>query len=333
MSRPLPGAEHRARRLLHAYPKSWRARYGDEFAELLMADIEERPRSWRRVLDVMWSGALTRMAPSGLCGQALDPIDQTRTSAVTLGVALAVFLSFGLAMWSQLTVGWQWSRPDTMATTAAMVVMSAMVLVFCGLGVLAAVPIAGSVLVRFWRRQAAGLVWPAVLFVGGTTVLVLGGRHFGNGWPGTGGHHWGAQGLVPGGMAAFTWASTLSVSSYWVHPGALSSFPVTELVWMAVSPVAIVCLVAGAATTVRRVPLSPKVLVYESRLGSVASFAMLGFLTACSFWIVDGGPGPRDLFHAGSINVAEIGMMVLALGVARLAIHRSVAGGAGIRVG
>ncbi|MGZ4433306.1 MAG: hypothetical protein ACXVW7_06715 [Trebonia sp.] len=38
----------RARWLLLSYPKTWRERYGDEFAELLAADIEERPRSWRR---------------------------------------------------------------------------------------------------------------------------------------------------------------------------------------------------------------------------------------------------------------------------------------------
>src|SRR5206468_3017335 len=59
--------------------------------------------------------------------------------------------------------------------------------------------------------------------------------HFGNGWPGTGGHPWARTGLVPGGVAAFCWACTLSVSSFWAHPGALAAFPAAELTWMALS--------------------------------------------------------------------------------------------------
>ena len=57
---------------------------------------------------------------------------------------------------------------------------------------------------RSWRRGAG--------------VMIAGSHHFENCWPGTGAHAWGQQGLVPGGVAAFCWASTLSVSSYWAHP-------------------------------------------------------------------------------------------------------------------
>jgi hypothetical protein len=34
----------RAGRLLRWYPRAWRDRYGEEFTELLISDIEERPR-------------------------------------------------------------------------------------------------------------------------------------------------------------------------------------------------------------------------------------------------------------------------------------------------
>ena len=47
----------RAERLLLGYPRAWRSRYGDEFVELLAADIEERPRSFRRTVDVIAGGA------------------------------------------------------------------------------------------------------------------------------------------------------------------------------------------------------------------------------------------------------------------------------------
>ncbi|MFL5942908.1 MAG: hypothetical protein ACJ75L_06555 [Gaiellaceae bacterium] len=56
-------AERRARRLLRWYPKTWRVRYGEEFTQLLIADIRERPRSWSRTLDVARRGLAARVAP------------------------------------------------------------------------------------------------------------------------------------------------------------------------------------------------------------------------------------------------------------------------------
>lgn len=49
-------AAERAERLLRWYPRAWRERYGDEFAELLIADIEERPHSPVRTRDVTRAG-------------------------------------------------------------------------------------------------------------------------------------------------------------------------------------------------------------------------------------------------------------------------------------
>ncbi len=161
----------------------------------------------------------------------------------------------------------------------------------------------------------------------GTAVLVIGGRHFGNGWPGTGGHPWAHQGLVPGGVAAFTWASTLWVSSYWAHPGSLALFPAAELAWMAVSPVAIAVLLTGAAKTIRRAGLSARALRYEAFLARAAVFGMFAFLLGACTWVVSGGPGPRDLFHAGAIDMAAIIVMTAALAVAYRAIQRARYGG------
>src|SRR5258707_1134884 len=66
---------------------------------------------------------------------------------------------------------------------------------------------------------------PVLLAALGAVVLVAGSHHFENGWPGTGAVPWAHQDMVPGGVAAFCWAATLSVSAYWAHPGALLSFP------------------------------------------------------------------------------------------------------------
>jgi hypothetical protein len=300
------GPETRAARLLRWYPRTWRSRYGEEFTELLVADIAERPRSHARTLDVARGGILARLAVAGLGDWTLDPdrdrTAQARTSLAWLACSLAIFLGFGVAMWSQLTIGWQWSAPDTAATRIGTLMMSAAIAAFAVLAVAAAVPIVGS---QNLPRK------PALFVLAGTLVMVTGARHFGNGWPGTGGHPWAGRGLVPGGVAAFSWASTLSFSSLWAHPDWLARFPAPELAWMAVSPLAMAAVVAGLVMIIRRCDLSPRALRFEARLGAAAAAVMVVFLAGCGAWVVDGGPGPDGLFHAGAIDVA--GLVLLAI--------------------
>jgi hypothetical protein len=325
------GETRRADRLLRAYPRAWRSQYGEEFHELLLADITECPRSWRRTGDVVRGGIVARLADLGLGGCTLGAADQVRASLASLGCCAAVFVVFGAAMWSQLTVGWQWSRPDTTATTLATVLTSVAMFALLGLAVLAVAPVIWQVVGRLFRPHEQ-LAWPVALLLVGAVSLFLGGRHFGEGWPGTGGHPWALQGFVPGGMAAFSWASTLSVTSYWAHPAALARFPTTEVVWMAVSPIAMASLVTGAIKTVRRVHLSPAVLRFETRLACVAIFVMAAFLTGACLWVVDGGPGPRDLFNAGAIDVVGILVMGVTLAVAQRAAQVARRGRIGLLV-
>jgi hypothetical protein len=298
----------RAARLLRWYPRAWRARYGDEFAELLIADIAERPRSAVRGFDVARGGTVARLAGVGLCGFGDRHV---AASLATLGCSLAVFLGIGAAMWSQLTIGWQWSRSASTPATVATVTTSAAMLAFLALGALAALLVLAVVAARIARRQGKGLIGPSAVFVAASTILFVGGRHFGNGWPGTGGH----RGLVPGGLAAFEWATSLSVSSYWAHPGALAAFPAAELAWMAVSPLAVACAVTAAAKLVRRAELPPRALAIETRLAAVACVVMAIFFAGSCCWIATGG-GQPSLFHAGIIDVAASGVLAAALAVA-----------------
>ncbi len=309
-------AARRAARLLRWYPRSWRDRYGAEFAELLVADIAERPRSRGRGLDVARGGMVARLGAAGLTGFPAHASAASaaagagaRASLSALGCCVAVFLIVGAALWSQLTIGWQWS--DSASTPAALAtqVTSAAMLALLALAVLAALPVSCAIAVNFTRR----LIVPAAVLVTATTLLFAGGRHFGNGWPGTGGH----RGLVPGGLAAFEWATSLSVSAYWAHPGALAVFPAPELAWMAVSPVVLAAAVLAAATLVRRAELPPRLLAFETRLGIAACAVMAVFLAGCGCWVATGGQ--RNLFHAGLIDVAGIAVMALALGLARQA--------------
>jgi hypothetical protein len=66
-------AGRRAAALLRWYPAAWRARYGDEFAELLAADLAERPRCWRRTADVVRCGLAARLGEAGLTAERWIP--------------------------------------------------------------------------------------------------------------------------------------------------------------------------------------------------------------------------------------------------------------------
>jgi hypothetical protein len=311
----------RAARLLRWYPRAWRSRYGEEFAELLVADIEERPRSRSRTADVIRGGIVARLGQAGLCGAAPEPgAHRAGASLASLGCCAAVFAAVGGAMWSQLTTGWQWSAPAAAGVTVAMLAMSAAMGVLAVLALLAVLPVA-------WRvaaGRAPGVRGPSALFLAGLAVVVIGGRHFGNGWPGTGGHPWPHQGLVPGGVAAFSWASTLSVSSFWAHPAALAAFPAAELAWMALSPLAVAGAVTGAAAVVRRAGLSPRVLRFETWLGRAACAAMAVFLAGACAWVLARAPGA--MFRPGLIDVAGLVILALALAVAHQAAGQARAG-------
>jgi hypothetical protein len=308
-------------------------RYGEEFTELLIAELAEQPRSWRRAADVARGGLFARLTSVGLtsaspvgaggAGGRLDPAAESRASLATLACSVAVFLTLGAAMWAQLAVGWQWARPATPAATVAMVVMSGAMLLFTVLALLAAAPVAAAAVLAMIRGTAPGLRRPVLLIFGGILVLVVGGRHFGNAWPGTGGHWWPHQGLVPGGIAAFSWACTLSVTSYWAHPAALATFPAAELAWMVVSPAAMLGLVTGAAQLVRHVGVSPRILRYEAWVGSAAGVCMAAFLGGALCWVTEGGAGPRGLFHTGTIDAAGLAVMAVALATGWQAVHQA----------
>lgn len=306
-----PRAEKRARRLVLWYPRAWRERYGDEFAELLLADIAERPRSWSRAFDVARRGAAVRL---GLGGAA-----RVEARLATVVSAAAAFVLLGTAIWAQLAIGWQWSRPATPVTSGAIVVMSCLLALFAALAVAGLGPVLWTVGSRFARGKGRSLAVPFSALVSGTAVWVYGAQHFAAGWPGTGGHPWADQHLLPEQLAAIAWSGTLSVTSYWAHPGALLGFPADELLWIAVSPVALVAAVVGGAKTIRLAELSPRVLRFELALGWLAVGAMFGFVAAACAWIAAGGTGPRNLFHFGAIDLVAVAAMVVSLLVARSA--------------
>jgi hypothetical protein len=315
-------AERRAARLLRCYPRAWRNRYGDEFAALLLAEFTERPRSVSRTVDVVCGGLLARVRTAGLAGPPLERERQLRASLGALAVALAVFAVAGVALWSQLTIGWQWSAPASGATRTGMVLMTAAVGAIVVLALLAVAPIAWSLGRAILAGQARTFAGGLLIAAAGAAVLIAGSVHFGHGWPGTGGHPWGGRGIVPGTVARIPWAATLWISAYWAHPGALSAFPAPEIAWMICAPLALAATGVGAARLLARLAVSPRVLRYEARLGFAAAVAMGVFLAGGGSWIVSGGAAPRGLFAVGAIDVAGLAVLAVALLVGCRAVQR-----------
>jgi len=70
-------AADRAARLLRWYPAPWRIRYGEEFTELLIADIRERPRSAARTLDVARGVVVARLADACAIAAAATLVRRT----------------------------------------------------------------------------------------------------------------------------------------------------------------------------------------------------------------------------------------------------------------
>jgi hypothetical protein len=321
----------RAAALLRWYPRSWRDRYGDEFTELLLADLAERPACWRRTADVVRSGMLARLTCTGLSGHELAPADCVRACMATIGCAAAAALLFGSAMLAQLATGWQWASPRASSAEVGTLVLAAAVCCLLVIAVAAALPVAWAAGRELVADPHGALIWPAWLTLTCAAGLITGARHFQNGWPGTGGtgaHH----GLVPGGIAAFGWASTLSVSSYWAHPAALSRFPSAELAWMLTSPLAGLGIVVGVVQMLRRMTMSARLLRHLSRLASAFAIAVAGLLVGAATWVLGSGAGRGGLFHPGTVGAAGLAVIALALVVVLRATTKvSAAARAGLR--
>jgi hypothetical protein len=317
----VPGDRRSVRWLLRCYPPAWRARYGEEFAALLSAEVAERPSDWRRTLNVIGTGMLARCTLAGLTSHELPARDQVRAGLVTLGSALTVLGAFGMFVLAQLATGWQVAATGSGPAAAATLAMTCAA-AFGALTALAVtVPVGWHVARGAAARGRAGaaLRRPAVVALAFAIALVCGARHFENFWPGTSGLGAG-HGLVPGGLAAFGWASTLSVSAYWAHPGLLGTFPAPEMAWMVLSPVAWIGLVASVVTVVRRLTLPPGLLRYLARLAMVAVAVAIVFLAGASTWVLAHGPGQSGEFRPGAIDVASLLIMAVAAVIALRAL-------------
>jgi hypothetical protein len=301
--------ERRAEQLVRFYPARWRARYGEEFVELLVDDLRERPCALRRDLDVVAHGVWSRLAFRGVVGDVVDAQRRRRSALTALAGVAVVFVVFGIGVWSQLAVGWAWSAPTDPGTRTAMVLMSGALL---GLAFVTALVIAmlfGAAISSLFRGGTPRPWRPAVTMLAAAVGLYLGCHHFGAAWPGTGGHPWSGRGLVPAWVARLGWAGTLWISAYWAHPAELRSFPASQVAWMALSPAAWMVLFGAGLRFGRHAQLRASLERLVIVAAGVAVGLMAVFLAGAGTWVLTGGPGPSGLFAAGKIDLVTVAML------------------------
>jgi hypothetical protein len=296
-------AERHAQRLLRCYPRTWRERYGDELAALIVDDVTDQPRSLRRDLDVVRAGLGARLSGCGM-------------TAATAAVASAVvFVASALSIWTQLADGWLAAPPDSAAVTVGMVTLSLWLGAIVMLAAVAAARLARAAVRTARAGHLREVLRPLCVLLVSAGVFVAGVRLMAPRWPGSTGGRDG--GLLAMG-ARVTWAATDSISTFWLHPHRLVGLPVGELVWMAVSPAAVIAAAWSASRLARagRLPVSPRM----PHVPTMAGITALPCFVTASAWVVGSQHAVNATYRAGTLDLVLIGLMATATLTARNAL-------------
>src|SRR5262249_32575360 len=109
------------------------------------------------------------------------------------------------------------------------------------------------------------------------------------------------------------WSTTMGITSYLAHPGALAEFPGTQLAWMALSLAAAWMLTGGVAQLARRIDQSPPAIRSSTCLGCIAGAAMLLCPIGALRWLSAAAGVALPAFHAGLIDVVGFGVLAACL--------------------
>ena len=298
----------RAQRLLRCYPTVWRERYGEELVALLVDDLADRPRCWRRDLDVIRAGIHARLSA---CGLTDGPVrDRTSAAAVTAAASVC-FAGCALSIWTQLAKGWLSTPPHMRVVTVSLVALSVWL---SGLLVVSAVlglRMAAACL-RTCRNGAGRLLRRPLLTLAASAAVLLAGLGI-VAATSPGSDHDGVFAKA----ASIGWAATQPISTFWLHPSRLASLPATDISWMLICPVAIasagwsllrLARVVGQDAPRRDRPASP-----------VGSVFFLPCLAGASVWVIGSQHAANLNFRAGTLDLFLIGVMATAASAVRRA--------------
>jgi hypothetical protein len=298
--------------LLRVYPSQWRERYGAEFAELLRADLLERPHCPSRTADVIRAGLRARATVA-------------RLSAVA--VVVIGFVAAASSLWAQLIRGSLANANAGASAGRGLAILTVSAACFLLIGVVALAPLAAAALHNVRRDRAlARLARPLGLCLVGASVLAAGVHHFAASSPTA------QDSGVLARVGDYAWAATLPISTFWVHPHRLAQLPPGELAWMCLAPAAVVAIAIGGATALRHVQLPASVVRFEHRLAVAAAVGTAPMLAAAATWVIVSQHATDSRARTGTLDLALIAAMAAAtVTVARAADRARQTGSRGTR--
>ncbi len=285
-------------RLLRAYPRGWRERYGAEL-EALIAEANEGGRvSMATRLDVVRAGLGERVRAAGLRPEG-SPRQRARAEVLRVLCAWALFAFAGLVV-AKFSEHWQGAvhGGGSLARVAFVAILAG---AGCGSAlVLAGIAIAVPAFLRLLRAGGWGKVRGPLL----VSVLVAG-----------------ALAAATAGLAL--WSGSLNADQ---RNGDDALYAAAFLVWAALIAASFAIWAGAAIAIARRLELAPRVVRVQAWLAAGAA-AAIGFVAAATaiWWIgmADSAPG----FFGGSTLApqlfAAIALMALALWVAAPAAWRA----------
>jgi hypothetical protein len=308
----------RAHRLLWWYPKSWRDRYGEEFADHLEQEFADRSLDFGRSLNIAGKGMVARFGDFGFSNATVSSEGQSR-AAVGTSLALTIFLiALMLNFWALAMDRWSSRKyhPIPVSATTGMLTVVTFLLVISLVALVLTVVV--CVVRQFMRRQGRTIAVPSTLAAASGIFLLYAMR-----WipiefyrqmylhprPGIG---WTHPGSVIAAAGETIWGNTMN----WIFPW-ISSFDNPGHIYVIndIVPIAFLLFGVAIASLWRRVEL-PR---FSARLSSVAVTLLGGligaFVVAYVAWLAFGGPSGSQSFVPEGSRTGTTYIVVLAVAV------------------
>lgn len=278
------------------YPRAWRARYGPELTELITEARAAGARPWRVGVDVAKAAGAEHLRAAELSADAPPPA-RARGGVLLVLEAWALFVLAGTAV-AKSAEHWQdWVPPARRRVPAVAFDVLVATSVVAGLLVLAAAALAVPALLR-----ALPGAWPAL-----------------------------RRPLVGAGMLSVTALGATAGLVGWAHQldpadrnGGNPGYVVGFLAWAGFGAVVLGAWTRVAVVAARCVPLPPRVLRAQARVGAVVAAAMVAMTAATLTWRAALATGPTLVPLAATLVMAAA--TVLAAVGARRAVRALPAG-------
>jgi hypothetical protein len=310
----------RAKRLLLWYPKGWRERYGEEFADHLEQESLERPLDIRCVVNIARKGIVARFGDFGFASAPLSADGQTRAAVGTSFLLVTLVAPFMLNSWSLAMLRWSartYHPIPVSATTGVLTVITSLLMLVLLVVVLVVV---GSVVRQITRGRFRPLAVPTIVAACSGAFLLYANsgvsaelyRYF-HGYRGRPGFGWTHPGSAIAAVAQTTFGQTQSWISLWHQlPGDRTSIYVMADIF----PIAVVLFALSMASLWRRVELPHFVERISSAAVSILAALVGVFLLTSLAWLGLGGPSGDEAFvpegaRAGSIYLVILGFVVV----------------------